>query len=134
MKFIPNPFPQKLHFLSSLGILYQHPVSIGKHIFDVRTFGLYGLYRVCVNIFEVIVRHLMNRYKKPKILNIEVFCENISKHDFHFSSVSIMWHGGHIFVTRLVRKRRKNRKVLCHFAPCIWFAVFENVFLYRLSC
>jgi hypothetical protein len=36
MKFIPNPIPTKLLFLSSLGILYQRPVSIGKRKFYVR--------------------------------------------------------------------------------------------------
>ena len=51
--------------------------------------------RICIGIFEVIGRHVMNRYKKPMILNIRVFRENSSKHtdDFDFSPVSIMQQG-----------------------------------------
>jgi hypothetical protein len=36
--------------------------------------------RLCIGIFEVIGRHVMNRYKKPMILNIRVFRENSFKH------------------------------------------------------
>jgi hypothetical protein len=46
MKFIPNPIPTKLHFLSSLRIVYQRPVSIGingKRKCDVRNLVIHFL-------------------------------------------------------------------------------------------
>ena len=73
-------------------------------------------FRVCVSIFEVIGRHVMNRYiKKTKILCIRVFRENSFKHtyDFLFFPVSILWRGA----LYLQFARSKQLKLTSLFSP-----------------